>query len=78
MCVVVLLSVGFVEDGDGSEYSALVGLHDVPVDNHLVQHHVGSINVEHYLCIHHNRVKETSQYKLHQFYIYVYVSTSMK
>ena len=45
----VMSSVGLVEYSDGSQHSALVGLNNVSVDDHLVQHHVSSVNIEHYL-----------------------------
>ena len=45
----VTSSVGLVEYSDGGEHSALVCLHNVAVDDHFVQHHVSSVNIEHYL-----------------------------
>ena len=55
LCVVceVVLSVGLVQYSNRGQYSALVGLHDVSVDYHLVQHHVSSVNIEHYLSATH-------------------------
>lgn len=44
-----LLSAGLVQYCNGGQNSALVGLHNVAIHDHLVQDHVSPVNVEHYL-----------------------------
>ena len=62
---------GLIEDCDGCQYSALVGLHDVTIHYHLIQYHVGSVNVEHDLFCSTAWVK--GRYRVGQSHLYIYV-----